>query len=121
MWMRFLLSEGSWSAFADIESVAGSLNEDANIAKYFPSAVVLPTDWITFFNIHCLQFYPQISFSHRVDVSSGVYGQTWTFLGVHCKTTELRRLWKLVRSSFFTEVGSGRSRPAEKAALAIAS
>ena len=43
------------------------------------------------------------------------------FIGEHCRTTELRSKWKLAISSRDKEVGSGRKRPAEKVAFAIAS
>jgi hypothetical protein len=93
----------------------------ARAVKYFPSAVNLAEDWTMFSSIHCLLFYSQGPFSHRVDISFRVFDQTWTFLGVHCRTAEFSRVWKCAISSRDNEVGSGRKRPAEKEAFAMAS
>jgi hypothetical protein len=74
-----------------------------------------------FSNIHCLHFYPQGLFSHRIDIAIRMYDQTWTFLGVHCMMAEFSRVWKRAISSRVSEVGSGLRRPAEKDAFAMAS
>lgn len=63
----------------------------------------------------------QMGFSYDIAwTRKRVIGQTWTFVGEHCATTLSSKLWKLAISSFDVAVGSGRSRPAENAALAIA-
>ena len=49
-----------------------------------------------------------------------MYDQTWTFLGEHCVTAEFNKEWKREISSLESDVGSGRRRPAEKEAFAIA-
>lgn len=49
-----------------------------------------------------------------------MFDQTWTFLGEHCRVRVVRRVWKSVIEERETEVGSGRSRPAEKEAFAMA-
>lgn len=97
------------------------MNEAVRAVKYFPRAVNLAVEWAMFSNIHCLHFYPQGPFSHRVDIAIRMYDQTWTFLGVHCMTAEFSREWKRAISSRVNEVGSGLRRPAEKEAFAMAS
>lgn len=107
----------------EVESRFGpfSVNDAVKAVKYFPSAVNLAVDGAMFSNIHRLQFYPRGPFSHRIDKAIRMYDQTWTFLGVHCMTAEFSREWKRAISSRVNEVGSGRSRPAENDAFAMAS
>ena len=107
----------------EVESRFGpfSVKEVVKAVKYFPSAVNLVVDWAMFSNSHCLHFYPQGPFSHRIDTTIRVYDQTWTFLGVHCKMAEFSRVWKRAISSRVNEVGSGLRRPAENDAFAMAS
>lgn len=115
---RFLLIDGS--RFVASFAPPDSENDAVRAVKYLPSAVNLAADLAMFFNIHCLHFYPQGPFSHRFDTAIRVYDQTWTFLGEHCTTTVFNKVWKSAMASRETEVGSGRRRPAEKEAFAMA-
>ena len=63
----------------------------------------------------------QMGFSHNIAKTQRVIDQTWIFVGEHCAMTFSSKLWKLAISSFDVDVGSGRSRPAENAAFAMAS
>lgn len=111
--------DGSLFAGED-DAVEDSVNEVTRAVKYFPNAVHLAVDWTIFPKIQCLQFYPQRPFSHHVDIAYRMHDQTWTFLGEHCATAAFSREWKCAISSRNNEVGSGRSRPAEKEAFAMA-
>jgi hypothetical protein len=53
----------------DAEGFAGPLKDVERAIKYFPKAVNLTVDWITFLKIHRLQFYPQGRFSHLIELS----------------------------------------------------
>ena len=53
----------------DAEGFAGPLKDVERAVKYFPKAVNLTVDWITFLKIHRLQFYPQERFSHLIELS----------------------------------------------------
>jgi hypothetical protein len=99
--MCFLLIEGSRFGDDESECFVGSVKELVKIVKYFPNAVNLAADWAMFFKIHCLHF--------------------WTLNGEHCMTVAFSKEWNTAISSRDTDMGSGRSRLAEKEAFAMAS
>lgn len=49
-----------------------------------------------------------------------MFDQTWTFLGEHWLMVLFRRIWNCSMLSRGVDTGSGRSKPAEKAAFAMA-
>jgi len=116
--MRFLFTDGSRF---EVVWPSDPVKEVAKAVKYFPNAVNLAVDCAMFSNIHCLHFYPHGPFSHRVDRIIRMFDQTWTFLGMHCTIASFSRVWKCAMSSRDKEVGSGRRRPAENEAFAMAS
>lgn len=97
-----------------------SEKEAESATRYFPSAVIRAVDWMTLERIHRLHVYHHLSFSHRIELSLGTYGQTWIFVGEHSVDTAFRRLWKCAISSRDTGLGSGLSRLAAKVAFAMA-
>lgn len=62
------------------------------------------------------------SFSISVNFDSqGLANQTWMFAGEQCDNALSSAVWKATISSRETDVGSGRNRPAENEAFAMAS
>lgn len=59
-------------------------------------------------------------FSKRERKGEVATDQTWMFAGEQCDRTRSKEEWKAVISSRGTELGSGRKRPAEKEAFAMA-
>lgn len=59
-------------------------------------------------------------FSNRGVIDEVATVQTWMFAGEQCDKARSRWEWKAAMSSRGTDEGSGRKRPAEKAAFAMA-
>lgn len=75
------------------------------------------TNWSS----HALQVYVEQGHLVRAEVTRKVVTyQTWTLAGEQCDRTRSSEEWKAAMSSRDTDVGSGRNRPAEKEAFAMA-
>lgn len=109
------------SLFAVVEVAWEVLEkEDEYAFRYFPSAVNRAAEWLTYDRIQRLHCYFRYHLAIVWETSNGVYGQTWMFAAEHSVETAWRRAWKLVISSRGTLTGSGRSKPAAKAAFDMA-
>lgn len=101
---------------------AGSSKEPARVTRYLARPPTRLADEVTKWSSHDLQVCVQGK-GHLVRAGwTGRFAtdQTWTLAGEQCDRTRSSEAWKAVISSRGTDDGSGRKRPAEKEAFAMA-